>query len=139
MTAFVLDTSVAATWCLPDEAGVDTDALQDALAAGRRAVVPALWRWEIANVLARSLRRGRLTLPDFESARLLMDRLPIEIDAECATRALDSTLVLANAHRLTAYDASYLELAIRRRLPLATRDRELAQAASAAGVGLLLA
>lgn len=102
----------------------------------RGAVVPVIWRLEVANSLAMIRRRGRMT--DEAASRALVDLalMPIEPDAETWQRAWSDTLALADSHRLTVYDAAYLELAIRAGLPLATLDRELRDAAAARGVPL---
>ncbi len=132
----VVDCSVAVSWCFEDEASEAADALLLRIRDGA-AVVPSLWHLEIANVLIQAAKRGRIT-PDDAGTRLrLMAALPITTDPETATRAWHDTLVLARAEGLTAYDAAYLELAIRRRLPLATRDKALAEAARRRGIEVL--
>jgi predicted nucleic acid-binding protein len=135
--SFVLDCSVAVAWCFEDEAGPATDALLDQL-QHQEAVVPGLWHLEIANVLVQAERRGRIAAADLNARVGLLRKLPLQTDDDMAGRALRDILALARQHRLTAYDAAYLELAVRRGLPLATRDRELRQAADRMGVGLLL-
>lgn len=136
MTRFVLDASVTLAWCFADEASEAADAL---LARVERdgAVVPGLWPFEIANVLLAAERRRRLTAANADRFVDLLAALPIVIDDETISRALGDTIELARRHKLTAYDAAYLELARRRRLPLATRDAELRNAAPVAGVKLL--
>ena len=138
MTSFVLDASATATWCLLDEATSETAALRDSLDAGARAVVPPLWIWEIANLLTMSVRRNRLSEADVRTATAMLSAMPIDIDADSAGRTWNATIQLAQSHKLTVYDASYLELALRRTLPLATKDCALASAALAEGVVLLL-
>lgn len=118
-----------------DEAGKPALDIRDrVLSLG--AVVPVIWRLEVANGLAMIRRRGRMT--DQDAARALSDLslMPIEPDAETWWRAWTETSSLADAHRLTVYDAAYLELAMRRRLPLATFDQELARAAAVRGVDI---
>lgn len=137
MTGFVLDCSIAAAWCFEDEASPEVDALLER-ARSTRAVVPPLWHWEIANVLQMAARRQRIAPADIPVRLGLLGVLPIDTDLECIGRAWREASLLAQAHRLTVYDASYLELAQRRGLALATRDRELAAAARTAGVPLLL-
>lgn len=131
--AFVVDASVVGCWCFPDEASVAADAVFERLIADE-AIVPAIWWFEVRNLLVINERRGRIDAA--ATARFTADlaRLPIRID-----RAPDSetVLALARAHRLTAYDAAYLELARRLDAPLATLDRALAGAARAAGMPLL--
>ena len=136
MSALVVDASVALTWCFEDEASPATDAVLDQV-KGEGAIVPSLWHLELGNVLLSAERRGR-TIQGGVVARLaLMAQLPITIDAETAGRAWREILALARAERLTAYDAAYLELAVRRGLPLATKDEALRGAAKRVGVPVL--
>ena len=132
----VLDCSVAVTWCFADEASAACDALLDRMQE-QEAVVPQLWHLEIGNVLIQAERRGRITAADLAARLDLLRRLPIVIDDETTSRALRDVLSLAREHRLTTYDAAYLELAARRGLPLATKDGKLWQAAQGIGVALL--
>lgn len=136
MSGFVLDCSVAVAWCIEDEAAAATDALMERT-AGEGALVPGLWPLEIANVLLQAVRRRRLEVADAMARLELLRGLPIRIDEATAERAWRETLALARAEGLTTYDAAYLELALRLGLPLATRDRELRQAAERNGVPLL--
>lgn len=136
MSAIVVDASVVLAWCFDDEASPETDALLDEVST-EGAVVPGLWHLELANVLLRAEQQGR-AIPEGIAARLeYIGRLPIATDGETAGRAWRETLALARAERLTAYDAAYLELAVRRGLRLATRDRALADAAKRVGVAVL--
>jgi len=128
-----LDGSLALAWYFKDEA----DAYADAVAArfpAARAVVPPIWPLEVANALLMGERRRRST--EVQAAKWLgyLGSLPIAVDEETNRRAWGEVLSLALAHRLFAYDAAYLELAVRRRLPLATLDHRLKAAASAVGV-----
>ena len=91
------------------------------------AVVPAIWHLEVANSLQSAIRRGRITTTDRQGTLADLARLPIEIDVETATAAWEGTLALADRFGLTTYDAAYLDLAIRRHLPLATLDRQLVE------------
>lgn len=136
--SFVVDCSVAVTWCFEDEATAEGDALLERMQE-EGAAVPALWHLEIGNVLLQAERRGRITPAD-QAARIeLLRKLPVDTDAETTARALTEILSLARAQRLTTYDAAYLELAARRGLPLATKDRELQDAAAQLGVTVLAA
>lgn len=128
MSAFVLDCSVAAAWLFEDEATPETDALLDQLADGV-ALVPLHWRLELGNVLAQAERRRRITPVQVATSVDFVDSLPIEVDAETDNRSLREVLALARSRSLTTYDAAYLELALRRGLPLATQDQALARAA----------
>ena len=133
----VVDCSVTLAWCFDDEARSDCDRIQERLAS-ELAIVPALWKLEVANVLAIAERKGRAS-PERVMATFtrLSDLLIIE-DEETSTRAWTETIELARKHKLTTYDAAYLELAIRKQVPLATLDVELQKAAFAATVPLLL-
>lgn len=137
MTAFVLDASVALGWCFADEATPAADALLDRLGDGEQAAAPALWPIEVANALATAERRGRLDGAGLRRSLNLLTELEVEIDTEAADRAFRDLLDLARSERLTVYDASYLELALRLGAPLASKDANLRQAASRLGVPLL--
>jgi predicted nucleic acid-binding protein len=132
----VLDASIALAWCFDDEASPATEALLDQVRT-HGAVVPTLWHLELGNVLLAAERRGRTIEGGIVVRLSLFARLPIEIDVETSGRAWRETLVLARAERLTLYDSAYLELAVRRGLPLATRDQDLAAAAKRVAVAIL--
>lgn len=134
--SLVLDSSVTMAWVYSEETTAAIEAvLEQVTAAG--AWVPSLWRLEVANILEMGVRRGR-TKAAFRDATLNdLALLPIQTDAETERQAWAATLQLAVRHRLTLYDAAYLETALRRRLPLATLDRELRAAAETDGVALL--
>jgi predicted nucleic acid-binding protein len=131
----VLDCSLAMAWYFRDEATPYTTAVRTALAT-ERVVVPSLWALEITNVLIVAERRKRSTQAKASKWLRLLAALPIFVDGETAARAFDPVLSLARAHKLTAYDAAYLELAMRRGLPLATLDDDLKKAAQTVGVPL---
>ncbi|MXY69584.1 MAG: type II toxin-antitoxin system VapC family toxin [Acidobacteriia bacterium] len=133
LVAFVLDSSVTMAWIFPDEASVSTDLLRESLVEDS-AFVPALWPVETGNVLLMATRRGRIAKDDWQQIRENLKALPINIDPVSTDRVWGAVLDLADTHRISAYDAMYLELALRLRLPLATLDRELAAAARASGV-----
>jgi predicted nucleic acid-binding protein len=133
VACFVLDASVALAWCFHDEATSETDAIAKRLAK-IGAMVPALWRLEVANALLAAERHKRCTTADTQTWLRFLSTLPIRLDDETAVRAWADTLRLARAHELSIYDASYLELALRRGLDLATLDSRLARAADAVGV-----
>ena len=134
--SWVLDSSAALAWVHADEEAAGLDPVFDRIGA-EGAHVPALWYLEVANALTMALRRGRIT-EAFRTAALegLAD-LDLAIDLETATQAWAATLRLADLHRLTVYDAAYLELAQRLRLPLVTLDAALVEAARAAGVAVV--
>lgn len=133
MSVFVLDCSVTASWLFRDEANGAADKLIRELETGR-AYVPELWHLEIANVLLQGERRGRISRDDISTKLSLLEGLPVEIDGETSSRALKQILSLARRYGLTTYDASYLELAARLNLPLATLDKALVRAAAEIGV-----
>jgi predicted nucleic acid-binding protein len=132
---FVLDCSVTMAWCFDDEATPYTNGVRDSLAA-MRAVVPSLWPLEVANATIVGERRKRLDEARSQRFIVLLDALPIITDDETGNRAFGDVIHLARAYQLSAYDAAYLELAIRRGLPLACLDGKLKAAATAAGVSL---
>ena len=131
--AFVLDCSVTMAWIFHDEATDATDRLRDELIS-TRAFVPALWPVETANALLVATRRGRILQNEWSEIRVYLDALPIDVDPVSAARTWGAALDLANAHGISVYDAMYLELAVRMRLPLATLDQRLGDAGRAAGV-----
>jgi predicted nucleic acid-binding protein len=136
VTAFVIDASTVLAWCFEDEGGPEADALIERVAAVG-AAVPGLWALEIANGLVSGERRGRIKAADSAAFVSMIEELPIDADPATGARALHETMSLAREHRLSAYDAAYLELAMRLRLPLATGDRSLRAAAKRVGVDLL--
>lgn len=133
---FVLGSSVTLSWYFTDEATPATETLLD-LTTTEGAVVPSLWRLEIANGLQMAVRRKRIDAAYRDASLKDLAAMPIAIDGETDTHAWSDTVQLANRFRLTVYDAVYLELARRRAMPLATLDREVRAAARALGVALL--
>lgn len=133
----VLDSSVSLAWVFEDEATEAIDQIfETTVVAG--AVVPGLWRLEVANGLRMAIRRHRIDMVYVGKALDKLEALSIEIDAETNLHAWKATVGLADRYDLTVYDAAYLELAQRRRLPLATLDRKLARAATEAGIESVL-
>ncbi len=132
MTILVLDASLALSWFFDDEASPETDRLLGRV-RDEGAIVPALWRLELGNVLLHAERRGRISFESIEERLSLIGRMPISVDPETNARAWRDTLDIARSERLTTYDAAYLELALRRRIPLLTLDQELAAAAQRRG------
>jgi predicted nucleic acid-binding protein len=130
---FVLDASVAACWAFPDEQDPRAD---QALARARTedAVVPALWWFEVRNILIVNERRKRTTESRTYSFLRDLGRMRFRVDHEPEEAAV---LKLARIHGLTVYDASYLELALREVIPMATLDAKLAAAATAEGAPLI--
>lgn len=136
MAAFVIDASASAASFFRDEGTVATQALLPELQE-KGACVPAIWPLECANLLRQGERRRRLSAADAAAAILLLRGLPVRVEATPAKLASGPVLDLARKHSLTAYDAAYLELALRLGLPLASKDAELVAAAVAEGVALL--
>lgn len=131
----VIDSSISLAWCFPDENDDYSQTVLDVLAF-EQALVPDLWRLEVVNALLVGERRKRSTQANTATWMGFLSSLPIAVDEETNAHAFGDTLSLARAHNLSAYDAAYLELAMRRRLPLATLDDKLRAAAQAAGVPL---
>lgn len=134
--AFVLDSSVALAWVLPDESSPAADGLVERLLR-EEVVVPPLWPLEVGNVLITAMRRARLAAPDVERIAADLRALPVTTDPSCSREALARSLSLALRRGLTTYDAAYLELAQRRNIPLATLDARLREACVAEGVAVL--
>jgi predicted nucleic acid-binding protein len=129
----VIDASIAIAWSFADERDPES------LAAGRHvlvehAIVPALWRWEVQNVLVNAERRGRVAAGTIADILRSLQAMPIAIDASAATPGFGAELQLARRFHLSVYDSAYLELAARRSLLLATKDVALRAAASALGL-----
>lgn len=134
--AFVVDCSIAMAWLFHDESTRKTAALLHRLAS-ETALVPAWWFIEITNVLAIAERKGRVTPSQSDAFIADLNKLGIERDEDAPDRAFTHLLTLCRTHRLTSYDAIYLDLSIRRGLPLATLDDDLRKAARKSGVSLL--
>lgn len=132
---FVLDCSVTMAWCYEDESSTETDAILEKLKLCT-AVVPTIWPLEVANVLLLSKKNGRIT--DVHSASFIdaLAALPIVVDSSTTSRAMSSVLVVAEQTQLTIYDAAYLELAMREKIPLITLDKAMIKAAKKLGVHL---
>jgi predicted nucleic acid-binding protein len=136
--AFVADASVAVSWSIASQSSALTDRLLDDVANGGVIAVPPLWPYEVANSLVFLLRRRRIHKDDYAAARSLLNKLSVSIDEEGPRLAWIRVADLALEHGLTVYDAAYLELAVRKQLPLASRDSDLNQAARRCGVRTLL-
>ncbi len=133
--SIVLDASMTLAWLFEDEQTDQVLATINHVYMGG-ASVPPLWRYEVANGLQMAIRRQRIT-PDYRTRCLdKIDKLPITIDPDGVSEIWSTTIKLADLYRLTVYDAAYLELAQRRRLPLATLDAALSKAARESGVDL---
>lgn len=133
---FVVDCSVALAWCFLDEATPATQNLFDRMGS-ESAAVPGWWFVELTNVLVVSERRGRIKPDKTAEFIALVEGFNLEVDDDGPGRAFTHLLPLCRAHELTSYDAVYLELAVRRGLPLATLDEPLRKAAKKLGVAVL--
>jgi predicted nucleic acid-binding protein len=131
--AFVLDGSVTLVWGFDDEDDDYAAAILDRM-ADLQAYVPSLWPLEVADALLVGERRRRTTPADAARFLAILGAFPIAVDDETVGRAWTDTMHLARAHNLSAYDAAYLELSLRRGLLLATLDDRLRAAATAVGV-----
>jgi predicted nucleic acid-binding protein len=126
---FVVDASIAVAWVHPAQATTQTDSLLERVYEGAPLEVPALWPLELSNVLLVLERRKKLTGAEREVALAALRKLSVKIDHEMAGLAFTKLSDLASKHQLSAYDAAYLELAQRRKLPLACKDGPLRSAA----------
>lgn len=129
----VLDASAAVSWFSADQRSDDSIAMAAAVAADG-AIVPALFRWEVQNAFITAARRKKISLEDVAMYLEALDELDLQVDDVSLKSPLTAGLGLANRFGLTAYDAAYLELAVRRSLPLMTRDKKLGRAAEELGV-----
>lgn len=136
MTGVVVDASVALAWCFPDEASEYADAVLVAL-GGRRILVPAVWPLEITNAVIVAERRKRISPSEIRRFIELLEGLTIHEEMLPVAGSVSNILPLAREYGLSAYDTSYLEVAIRHGAPLATLDTGLAKASRKAGVELL--
>ncbi|MDR7927420.1 type II toxin-antitoxin system VapC family toxin [Acidithiobacillus thiooxidans] len=134
--SFVLDASVAMLWLVPETnpAGVDYARAVLRRLKESQALVPPLWSLEVANVIAKLESKGIVTEVNSRYFIAILERLNIVTDQAMVTHALSDTLNLARRFKLSSYDAAYLELALRKGLPLATLDADLAKAAKIAGL-----
>lgn len=140
MSRFVLDNTVTMAWCFSDEATEFTKTLLNRLSnLTDRAVVPALWLYEVANVVELAVRKRRIPAEKALAFLESLADLPVEVENPGRTQVFVSVRTLASQYQLTAYDAAYLELAIRHKLPIASLDKALSRAALAAGVNTVQA
>jgi predicted nucleic acid-binding protein len=132
----VVDASVTLAWCFSDESSAAADQAAIVL-RGSGAVAPPVWPLEVGNALLAAERQRRLTNAGVSTAGQLIAELQVEVEEADVERILGPVVDLARSHGLSTYDASYLETAMRRGLPLATLDTRLAAAAQASGVPLI--
>ena len=135
MNRLVIDCSVTMAWCFEDECDGYADAALAALASAE-ACVPSIWSLEVANVLLVAERRGRIAPSDSARFVQLLADLPVIVEQDDRLRTHGPVLDLGRRTGLSSYDASYLDLAMRLSVPLATRDTGLREAAAASSVPL---
>ena len=131
---FVIDKSVVCGWFLANQSTDYTEAIARRL-LDDGAIAPGLWSLELANVLRIACKRGAMIASQAREVAEQIAALPIAVDAQPPTA--QAILALALRYDLSSYDAAYLELALRLQLPIATQDTALAEAAMAAGVGMV--
>lgn len=136
--SLVLDSSATLAWIYSNEVTQPIRDVFEAVAEGG-AIVPTLWRLEVANSLTMALRRGRIDAEFRRAALADLAELDIVADVQTDAQAWDATLALADRYRLTVYDAAYVELAQRRGLALATLDGDMQTAGAALGLRILAA
>lgn len=134
--AFVADASMTLAWYLRDEDVGSANKVRERL-VDEGICVPAHWALEVCNALLAAARRGRITVQEMNELLPDLRILPEVVDHDTDTAAWSMTMDLAQSYGLTLYDAAYLELALRRKLPLATLDRRLQGAAVAAGATIV--
>lgn len=135
--AFVVDASLALTLLFGEEATTATRAALRRLDK-EIGVVPGLWSIEVVNTISIAERKGRITAGESEKFLAQWAGLNLDVDPQAPGRAFSHILPLCRTHRLTSYDAVYIELALRRGLPLATLDQEMNAAARTLGIETLL-
>jgi predicted nucleic acid-binding protein len=137
VTRFVLDASIVLTWCFPDEEARKAEEISERIATGDKPAVTSFWRHEVLNALLMGEKRKRLTGELTQTFIQDLERLRVEVDAPESVTVFQVTQGLCRKHGLTAYDAAYLELAMRNRIALATADGALERAARAEGIEIV--
>jgi len=137
LSAFVLDASVTLGWMLDRPVPARAALARKLILAGDTPVVPILWRYEVSNAVVASGRRGRLTSGQVETLAADLDEFSETIETDPVSARISDLVQAARRTNLTVYDAAYLELAIRRKLPLATLDEKLREAARRIGLELI--
>jgi len=136
MERVVLDNSIVMAWCFEDESNALADTVLEQMET-KLAIVPAIWPLEVGNVLLVAERRGRLSEADSSRFLSMLANLPIQSEIETRQRAMSDILFLAREYKLSTYDASYLDLAMREGVPLASLDKGLRRAATQCQVSLV--
>ncbi len=134
---FVLDNSVVMRWCFDEPPNDYAEAILQQMGNNGKAIVPVLWLYEVTAVLAKAQKLGSISADKARAFVEYLNVLSIIIDYEGIERIMHDVREIAIRHALTGYDAAYLELAIRKQLPIATLDVDLLKAAKRAGVDLL--
>lgn len=137
MSGFITDASAALPWCFAEEATPWTEALLDRLRGGEEVIVPAHWPIEVMNALVMAVRRSRIDLDRVMRFASDLSALAIRIQPPHTPAVWNTVIQVATKHRLTIYDAAYLQLAQSTGLPLATLDRDLQKAARVEQVSLM--
>ena len=135
--AFIVDASVGFAWVYPSQASAGTDRLLEQIESGAAVVVPSFWFLQVANGLLAAQPRKLLTAAERKKALEQLSNLTFTVDEEACRAAFRKTSELAEKHGLSVYDAAYLETALRRKLPIASRDEALRTAAKRRGVRVL--
>jgi predicted nucleic acid-binding protein len=133
---FVIDNSIVMFWCFEDESSENADRILEILASST-AFTPSIWPLEVGNVLFVAERKNRITHADSTRFLALLAALPIVVEQESPNRMLKEILSLAREYDLSSYDASYLDLAMRKGVPIATTDKNLIKAADRVNVSIL--
>ena len=133
---FVIDNSVVMAWCFEDEISPYADSILDSL-ENTTAIVPSIWPLEVGNVLLVAERKKRLSAAASNKFISLLSELPIIVDQEPPDRMIREIFSLARKYQLSTYDASYLDLAIKRELPIATLDDRLIAVAKKINVTII--
>lgn len=136
INGFVVDNSVVMSWCFKDETNRYADAVLDRLSEST-AIAPSIWPLEVVNVLLVAERRKRLKQVDSVRFITLLSQLPIVVEDKGSEKVMNDLLALGRTSRLSSYDASYLDLAMRKDRPIATIDKKLMEAAKEVSVTIL--
>ena len=136
MKNFVIDASVVMTWCFKDEVSRYADSILDSL-EHFTAITPCIWLLEVGNVLLVAERKNRLSEAASIRFVALLSELPISVDQEPPERTIKEIFALAREHKLSTYDASYLDLAMKKGIPIATLNDRLISAAKRSNVSIM--
>lgn len=129
MTSIVIDASIALSWCFADERNDASQRLLERVIL-KGALVPNLWHLEVCNSLIIGEIKGRISIESIVEQFKNFSDMPIEVDPQTSVAAWGSIARIARAHKLTSYDAAYVELAHRYSIELATRDEAMIKAAT---------